>query len=189
MTTRRYAALAAILLCGAGLLTACGGDDEGGGGGGDTVSASSFASDVCSAVGDWAGGIQEESQQISSAFQSGSPEEGKQILEDFIGGAVDRTDDLIAEVEEAGVPDVDGGEEYADQLRDAFEAARNVLADVQAEAADLPSDPQAFGQAAQELGSGVQEALGAVGESVEQPDSPELEEAFEEEEACASAPF
>lgn len=174
-------------------LAACGGDDGGGDaggdeGGGETVSASAWASTVCTAVSDWVSTIQEQSTSLATEFQSGSPEEGKEVLTGFIGDAVAETETLIEEVEGAGVPDVEGGEEFADELSTAFTDARDILSDVQTEVEGLPTDPKGFQEAASEIGPRVQEALGAVGQSVAEPESQELKDAFQEEEACSSAP-
>lgn len=175
-------------------LAACGGDDGGGDepsgeeAGGETVAAGAWASDVCTAVSDWVSTIQEQSTSLATEFQSGSPEEGKEVLTGFIGDAVSETETLIEAVEGAGVPDVDGGEAFAEELSTAFTEARDILADVQTEIEDLPTDPQEFQKAASEIGPRVQEALGAVGESVAEPESQELKDAFQEEEACSSAP-
>ncbi len=194
MPRSKLAAVGTTLLLTASL-AACGGGDDGGdageedaAGGGETVSASAWASDVCTAVGDWVTTIQEQSASIATDFTSGTPEEGKEVLTSFIGDAVTETETLIEEVDAAGVPDVDGGEEFAQELSDAFGQARDVLADVQTQIDALPADPKEFQQAAAEIGPSIQEALGAVGQSISEPEAQELKDAFEEEEACASAP-
>jgi hypothetical protein len=182
-------------------LAACGGGDDDGGGGdsaaeengddgssSESVSAAAWASEICTAVTDWGSTIQEQAGALSTDFQSGSPEEGKEVLTSFIGDAVAETETLLDSVEGAGVPDVDGGEEFAQQLNAAFTEARDILVDVQGQIESLPTDPQGFQQAAGEIGPSVQEALGAVGESISEPESQELKDAFEQEEACSGAP-
>lgn len=193
MPRSKLAAIGTSLLLTLGLVACGGGDDEGGGdsGGGDdaaseTVSAGAWASDVCTAVGDWVTTIQEQSSTIATDFTSGSPEEGKEVMTTFISDAVAETDTMLEEVGAAGVPDVEGGEEYADELVAAFTEARDILADVQTQIDALPSDPQEFQKAASDIGPSVQEALGAVGQSISEPESQELKDAFENEEACSS---
>jgi hypothetical protein len=196
MHRSKLAAVGTSLLLTLSLAACGGGDDEGGGDAGgsedeastETVSAGDWASGVCTAVGDWVTTIQEQSTAITTDFTSGSPEEGKEVFGSFISDAVAETETMIEEVEAAGVPDVEGGEEYAEELTAAFEEARDVLAGVQAQIDELPTDPQGFQEAAAGIGPSIQEALGAVGGSISEPESQELKDAFEEEEACASAP-
>lgn len=188
MPASRTAALGLTLLL-AGGMAACGGDDEGGGGGSaDTVSAEAYAADVCGAMQDWITGIQERTQEIGESFTSGDPEEGKQVLVDLMTEMSDATGQLASDVEDAGVPDVEGGEEAADTLVSAFEEIQGILEDAQADVEDLPSDPQGFQQGAQELGPTIQNALQSVGESIEEPESQELQDAFENEESCSAVP-
>ena len=175
-----FAALAALAL----FVGACGGDDDGGDGGGDTVSPESYAADICTAVGDWVTAIQDGAGEITTSADASS---GVEALQSFLDDAVTETEALISEVEDAGAPDVDGGEEFADQLKAAFGEAKTVLEDARDQAADLPTDdPAAFSTAAADLGTSVQEALGAVGSELSEPSDESLATAFEEEEACTS---
>ena len=164
---------------------ACGGgDDDGGDGGGDTVSPESYAADICTAVGDWVTAIQDGASEITTSADASS---GVEVLQSFLEDAVTETEALISSVEDAGAPDVDGGEEFADQLRAAFDEAKTVLEDARDQAADLPADdPAAFSTAAADLGTSVQEALGTVGSELSEPSDESLSTAFEEEEACTS---
>ena len=193
MPASRIAALGLTLLLSAGLV-ACGGGDGGDEGGGDgdgsseTVSAEAYAAEVCGAMQDWVAGVQSQMQGLSESFTSNDPEAGKQALSDLLGEMSSQTGDLAAAVDDAGVPDVDGGEEAADSLVTAFEDVQGLLEDAQQDVEDLPSDPQAFAQGASDLGTTLQEALSSVGGSIEEPDSPELQEAFEKEKSCSSIP-
>ena len=164
-------------------LAGCGGD-----GGGDTVSADAFAQDICTSVGDWVQTVQDKAGAIGESIDpNASPEEGKEALGNFLGEIVADTEQLVSEVEDAGVPDVDGGEEISQDLTAAFEEAQRILEDAQADVEDFPTDdPQAFAEAAGNLGPSVQEALGEVGNSLQSTDSAEeLQQAFEDEAACA----
>lgn len=189
MPASRTAAVGLTFLLAAGL-AACGGDDGGDGGGGsaESVSAEAYAADVCGAMKDWVTGVQERTQALTESFTSGDPEEGKQALSDLLAEMSSQTGDLVTAVEEAGVPDVEGGEEAADSLVAAFQDVQGILDDAQQDIEDLPSDPQGFSQGAAELGPTLQEALTSVGSSIEEPDSQELQDAFENEEACSSIP-
>ena len=194
MPASRIAALGLTLLL-AGGLVACGGDDGGGeedaggdGGSAETVSAEAYASDVCGAMQDWITGIQEGTQDLGSGLAAGDAEGGKQVLSDLFAQMSSSTSELVTAVDEAGVPDVEGGEEAADKLVAAFEDIQGILEDAQADAEALSTDPQEFQQGATELGTTLQEALTSVGDSLEDQTSDELKEAFEAEEACSSVP-
>lgn len=193
MPASRIAALGLTLLL-AGGLVACGGDEDGGGGGEDaggsseTVSAEAYAADVCGAMQDWIAGIEERAQDIGSGLDGTDADAGKQALADLLSEMSNSTGDLVSAVEDAGVPDVEGGEDAADSLVTAFEEVQQILEDAQADVEELPSDVQGFQQGAAELGPTIQEALTSVGESLEDPASEDLKNAFQEEEACSAVP-
>ena len=193
MPASRTAALGLTLLL-AGGLVACGGDDggggddEGGGGSSETVSAEAYAADVCGAMQDWITGIQEKTQDLGSGLSGNDAEAGKQLLVDLLSEMSSSTGELVTAVEQAGVPDVDGGEEAADSLVSAFEEVQEILEGAEADVEALSSDPQEFQQGAAELGPTIQQALTSVGESLEEPESEELKEAFEKEETCNAVP-
>ncbi|HYO61173.1 MAG TPA: hypothetical protein VEU29_04690 [Actinomycetota bacterium] len=191
MPASRIAAVGLAFLLAVGV-AACGGDDggEGGdsGGSGEAVSAEAYAADVCGAMQDWVTGIQERTESLTESFQSGDPQEGKDLLSNLLSEMSAQTGDLVGAVEDAGVPDVDGGEEAADSLVTAFEEVQGILDDAQQDIEELPTDPQAFQQGAAQLGPTLQEALSSVGSSIEAPDSQELKDAFENEESCSAIP-
>jgi hypothetical protein len=193
MPATKIAALGLSLLL-AGSLAACGGDDEGddgggdGGGSGETVSASAWAADVCGAMKGWVDGIQAKTTEMAESFTSGSPEEGKEVLLGLFEEMSAQTGDLISAVEEAGVPDVEGGEQVSEDFVTAFTEAQDILDSAQGDIQALPSDPQGFQQGASELGPRLQEAISSIGESISEPESQELRDAVEQEEACAAVP-
>lgn len=190
MPPSRTAALGLTLLL-AGGLAGCGGDEGGGegdGGSTETVSAEAYAADVCGAMQDWITGIQDRTQALGESFTSGDAEAGKDVLVELMSEMSSATGELVTAVEEAGVPDVEGGEEASDSLVSAFEEVQGILDEAQADVEELPSDPQGFQQGAAELGPTIQEALTSVGESLEEPESEELKTAFENEESCSAVP-
>jgi hypothetical protein len=91
----------------------------------------------------------------------------------------------VQEVEDAGTPDAENGEEAADALQGAAQEARDELAEAREDVDDLPTgDREAFGAAASQLGEGVKNALDNLGGGLEDIDSEELDKAFDEESAC-----
>jgi hypothetical protein len=164
-------------------ISACGDDD---GGGGDSVAVGDYASDICTAFTDWTKAIQDRQTDLQEGLQPGaSPQEGKDALEGFLDDAVAASDTLVEDVESAGTPDTENGEDAANALQDAAEGARDQLAEAQDNVADLPTDsPQAFSEAADEFGNDVRTALEGVGDGLQDIDTPELDEAIDEETAC-----
>jgi len=164
-------------------VSACGDDDDGGG---DTVSVNDYASDICTAFTGWTQAIQDRQTDLQEGLQPGaSPEEGRDALQGFLDDAVAASDELVSNVEDAGVPDTENGEEAADALQSAAEGARDQLEEAQSGVADLPVDsPEAFSAAADEFGNEVRSALEGVGEGIDDIDTPELDQAIEEVEAC-----
>jgi hypothetical protein len=168
------------------VLAACGGDDDGDGGG-DSVSAEDYASAVCTSTQDWVGGLQKRATDLQGALGSNAtPEEGKNALAGFLDDVLADTDDWVAALDEAGVPDVDGGEAAADELRSAAEDAKGVLEDTRARVDDLPTDDeQQFAREAGEVGSATQESLGKVGDAISEPESKDLRDALQDAPACS----
>lgn len=192
MPASRTAALGLTLILAGGLVACGGGDDDGGGGEGggssETVSAEAYATKVCGAMQDWVTGIQERTQDLGSGLSPDDTEGGKQVLVDLLSEMSSATGDLVTAVEAAGVPDIEGGEEAADNLVSAFEEVQGILEDAEADVEALSDDPQEFQQGASQLGTTIQEALTRVGESLEDAGSDELTEAFENEESCSAVP-
>lgn len=150
------------------------------------VDPNKFATDVCTAAGDWVRTIQEGAASFGSGLSSSSsPEQIRDGLVGFLEDAIAETDELIGEVEDAGVPAVDGGEDASETLTTAFEDVRVAFEDARDQAAELPTDDQeAFATQAQELGTTVQESLVAIGGELEDQENDELAGAFDENEAC-----
>jgi hypothetical protein len=165
------------------LIAACGDDD-----GGEKVSAGDYASDICTAFTDWRDAIQERQGDLQKGLEPGiSPEEGKKALEGFLSDVADRSEELVSDVDAAGVPDAENGEAVADALKGAAEQARDKLVEAEEKAGELPTGSSgAFDKAADEFGADIKAALGGVGDGLEDMDSPAVEKAFDEESACNS---
>jgi len=183
--TRFRIILLALAAAAALLVTACG-DDDGGGGGGDSVSANDYASDICTAFLGWRDAIQKHQQELQDGLSPGiSPQEGKDALEGFLSDAVDASDELVTQVNDAGVPDAENGEQAATALQDAAQQARDELDKAHSNVADLPTDDrEAFAKAADGLGNSVKTALDGVGEGLQDIKSDELDKAFNEAKEC-----
>jgi hypothetical protein len=163
-------------------VSACGDDD----GGGDKVEVGDFASGICTAFTDWTDAIQARQSELQEGLDPGaSPQEGKDALQGFLDDAVEASDQLVDDVEGAGTPDTDNGQDAADALQGAAESARDKLEDARASVEELPTEsPEAFSKAADDFGNEVRSALEGVGEGLEEIDTPELDKAIDEEKAC-----
>jgi hypothetical protein len=155
-------------------------------GGGDTVSADEFVGDVCGATRDWIDGVQEEAAALVTASDPGtSPEEGKEVLVGFSDGLIAETDQLIAAIEGAGVPDVPNGEATVERVTDGINAFKTTLEDFRQEIRDLPTDdPEAFSRESQEISSRFESQFNRIGETLEALESPELDRAAENNATC-----
>jgi hypothetical protein len=150
------------------------------------VDPNAFATDVCTSAKDWVDTIQQGAQTFGGGLSANSsPEQIRDGLVGFLDDAIAETEELIGEVEEAGVPDVDGGEEASQTLIDAFNRVKSAFEDARAEAQALPTDDQqAFMQGAQQLGTTVQQALTEIGQELETQENEDLKGEFDENEAC-----
>jgi hypothetical protein len=103
----------------------------------------------------------------------------------YIDGALQRAEQAVQEVEGAGPPPVEGGDELAQNVRDQVTDLREDLADArqQIESAD-PSDVAALGQAVAAVGN----VLGSLGNSAHAAGTiaadPRLRPAFEQADSC-----
>jgi hypothetical protein len=161
----------------------CGGDDDGGGD--ETVSADEYVSDVCTAITGMVDVLQGGQTELQNALSS-DPAEGKDLLVGFLNDSADTLETTREDLEAAGVPDVESGEEIAEAIPAAFGDLQASIEDAAAQAEDVSTDsPAEFIEQVEAVGKTVQEAGTQVGESLnELATSEELEAAAEEAEAC-----
>lgn len=175
----RVAVLGSALALTAGVVAGCGGDD------GDGVEPDAFVGDVCSAFDDFQSTLSEGVGAISAVGQA-DPEEGKELLVDFFDEGAAAASELTGEIENAGAPDVEGGEETADAVQEATRGLADALERARDQAEDLPTDsPEAFRSGAEELNEEFQASVDEVGEATDEiEENAELEEAAEENPEC-----
>lgn len=181
--------LAAVLLA----LPACGGDDgdsnaaDGGG-----TEPKAWAKEVCGSVGSWLDDVQKSSAAIGETAQNvTSLEEAKSDFVDYFDELVDRTDQMLSEIEEAGDPDLADGAAIGEDFRATIEPMRGALEDARGQAEDLPTDdPQAFAEGAVQAGQLVEGEATQIAQAFsqlnEKHDTAELQRVFEEEPACTA---
>lgn len=146
--------------------------------------------DVCGAVGSWVEGIQEESAALGEGAQGAENlEQVRDEFVDFFDQVIQRTERMLGRVEDAGTPAVENGEAIAEDLHGTLEPIQGVFEDARDEAANLPTDdPAAFQAGATRVGETVQQEAGEISDAFDrlerEHDVPELDQAFEEEDAC-----
>lgn len=153
----------------------------------DTASAEEFVTTLCTEMGNWIAALQEGQQTVTESVQPGNIQSGIDALAAFFDSAVAATEDLIAGIEGAGVPDVEGGAEIQAEFIARFEEAKTALESARSQVDSLPADdPQAFQDAAGDLSTTIQSQLSAVGTALSTLSQPELDEEASTNTACTS---
>lgn len=150
------------------LLAACGG----GGGGGDskagrTTSATEWAGAVCGQIGSWLKGVQSSATGLTSTVQNGAADlpAARAQLSNFFGDIVQRTNQMVREIQDAGVPDTDGGQQVADDLKAGLSEVKQIFLDGQARIQNLPTgDASAFQEQADQAFKGLTAAGDKIGQ-------------------------
>ncbi len=160
---------------------ACGGDDGG------NEAAQAYASSVCTAFSTWVQNISQRNQTLTQSLTPQStPSEGKEQLQIFLNSVLEDTDQLISSVEAAGVPDVEGGQQAATQIRAAATSARTSFENALNQVDQLPTDPAGFRAGAQQIGSQIGTSLSGLGQELRsRAQSEEIRQAFEDSPTCA----
>ena len=174
-------AIAGTLALSSGLVAACGGGDE--------VSADEYVGSLCTAASGFTTTVVEGQTALQEAAGGDlTPEEGKERLSSFFADATEAGEQAASEIEDAGVPDVENGEEIADALSTAFDSVATALSDAQDDVEALPTDAdESFQGAAEELATSFQEDVSSVGEGLSEiGQSSDLEAAAESNSECQS---
>jgi hypothetical protein len=162
------------------------------GGGGETASGASpeeWSADVCGALSDWVSDLNQRADAMGAATQnSSSIDDARDKIVEFLDTTVTRTDEMLAKVEAAGNPAVEDGEAIANDLQTELAKIKPVFEQARDSAEELPDDPQAFLEGAQDLSAEMAAGGGEVGgrldATMQKYDVPELSQAFDENPAC-----
>lgn len=155
-------------------------------------STDAYADGVCRSISSWYDEIESASTALVADAESLTDEEpavGKELALSFLDDAIGLTDGLIADLEEAGVPDTESGPETADRLVVGISDVRVLFQGARDDTAALPADdPLALGTGLQDIGATLEESAIAVGDNLAQVLSsvqdPELADAFESAASC-----
>jgi hypothetical protein len=170
-----------VVLAAGLFLGACGGDE----GGGDAAQA--YASSICTAFSTWVQDITQRNQTLTASLSPQStPAEGKEQLQIFLDSVIQDTDKLISSVDAAGVPDVEGGQGAAAQIKAAAAEAKTSFQNAREQVDQLPTDPAGFRAGAQQVGSQIGSSLSGLGEELRnRSQSQEIRQAFQDSPTCA----
>jgi hypothetical protein len=179
----------AIVLLPLGILaaSACSGSDGGSNGGADaeTVSAETYATGVCGAIADWVDEIQGLNEDLQANLDPSSIDALKDAMVTFLDDVIASTDTVIANVEDAGVPDVDDGVAAAQHLLTGLRDSRGVFQDARDRVEAMPTDdPAAFGEELQTVGTDIQTSMSTIGEDLGRFESPVLDDASKDIPEC-----
>jgi hypothetical protein len=181
----------AIVLVPVGILLAgaCSESSEGTNGGADaeTVSAETYATGVCGAIADWVDEIQSLNEDLQANLDPSSIEALKTAMVTFLDDVITSTDTVIADVEDAGVPDVEDGDAAAQHLLTGLRDSRGVFEDARDRVEAMSTDdPAAFGEELQTVGTDIQTSMSTIGEDLGQFESQELDEVSKDIPECAA---
>ena len=171
--------VAVVFLLVPALFTSACGEDE-------SVSVDEYASDLCTALIAWTEVVRTSQEELQESAEPGrSLEDDRQALQQVVDEAVDASDQLVEDLESAGAPDAENGEEAADAFRTAAADTRSELEDAQDEVAELPTDsPEAYRTAVDEFVAELSGTLDGIDDQLQDVDAPELERALDEASAC-----
>ena len=170
----RAIALVAVL---AALMSACGDDP---------VAVDDYANGLCTALTGWTEELRDRQADLQAGAEPGrSPEADRDALQRFVDGAVAASDGLVEDVEGAGVPDIEDGEEVADAFQSAVEETRSELEEAQAEVAEIPTQSaESYEAAVEDFVTEIRSTLEGIDDHFQDVDAPELDMALDEAAAC-----
>jgi len=100
-----------------------------------------YANDVCTALRGWAQDVRDSQTELQKkSTQGASLETDRDSLQQFVDDAVAATDDLKQEVEDAGAPDIDGGDDVANAFQEAVDDTSDKLDEARDSVSQIPAD-------------------------------------------------
>lgn len=150
----------------------------------ETVSAEQWVGGVCGAIGTWQTSITTDLPTFSDPSDVESVIQG---LSDYLGGVITATNTMIADVQAAGVPDVDQGEAIANDFVAALQPVADSFQQAQADVDALSGgDPGAAVTELTNIGTEIQNAATQAGAAFDDLATKYPDAGFDE--AAANAP-
>jgi hypothetical protein len=159
---------------------------------GSPVSADKYVSSLCTSLGTWLSDLQSASSGISAKLANATGvSDAKKVLVSFLQSTVTRTDKLVKQVDNAGVPKVKNGAALAKTFHDGLAKARSVFQKAATDAKNLSgSSASRFTQGASKIStaitSGSSGVAGAFSAASAKYPSPEFNAAANNNASCAS---
>jgi hypothetical protein len=126
-----------------------------------------WAAGVCGAFGEWALGMQVDSQVLHNGGRDLKSRKGKFVA--FLQKAVRRSDTLLSKVTAARAPAVKNGDALQRDLQGVLKAARDSFSNAVPKAKALPTTNQAtFSRKVRDLSKDVANKLAAMGQTFSQ---------------------
>ena len=181
----RRAAICAVTV--AVLASGCGDD-----GGGDAVSPDEWADSVCTSFGDFLDGVNAPLEDLVELAQNPGADAAQAAAQaEVAAGAYARFGEevgtIVAAIEDAGVPDVEGGAEFRDGLVEALTRAGDVVEDARRSLEELEGGESTFDEVTEVVEAQFAEfnaALEDVDFDFSEDAPPEVQTAFEESATC-----
>jgi len=111
------------------------------GGGPEKVDAGDWVAEVCDAAIDFENELQESAESLQ-VLAEGDPDEIKEAIDQFSNDAKETIDGFVKEVEAVGKPDIDGGDEGIEAIRDHADDEKKAIDDFRDDVNDLDIDDE-----------------------------------------------
>ena len=138
----------------------------------DTVEVAEWADSFCGSFSTWLDEIQTASSGVADNVTPGDIESAKTAIADLFGTASEATQTLISDLESAGAPDIDDGDQLVDDLIEKFQAFDDAAQKAKSDTEALASDDIAtFQSEADELTTTFQDEVDTVADSFSEIDA------------------
>jgi len=156
--------------------------------GDDSVEVGDYANDLCTALKGWTQDLRDSQAELQAkATPDSSLESDRDALEQFVDDAVAATDGLKQKVEDAGAPDIDGGDDVADAFHEAVDDTSSRLEEARDSVAQIPADnPDEYRAAVDDFLANLKTTLEGIDEHFEDVDAPDFNTALGDASACQS---
>ncbi len=166
------------------------GDDDNGDD--DTESAAAWSTEFCNALSSWETDLEGLTSDLTQGTAPTEAAAARDLLVDFVSGAADRTEQMVGEVGAASAPDIDQGEDIAEDLVAGLQGFADAFNDLEERVSALPiDDPATFRAEGDVIFSEFDTIVAEFGTEFDELDAEygdataPIEEALAEEPACA----
>ena len=153
-----------------------------------TTPADQWVASVCGALSTWQNDLTTGVPDLTAITDLDA---AKETLGGYLDDVTASTDTLVQEIQAAGVPDVEGGDDIASEFRTNLESVRDSFSNAKTELESLSTDdPNAFAAGLEDIGTALNQAGTDVGQAFDRLASEHptagLNEVAANEPACQS---